>query len=217
MSDYDRHDDEIPETGVAIKTKPKTKKPSLYKVILLNDDYTPMEFVVEILESFFNKSHEEALQIMLHVHQKGVGICGVFPYEIAETKAIKSVSGDIKGDLSRYNEVKAFAQFGTSDLDQSTRNLLNRGEKLMEILKQGQYSPLPLEEETVALAAIEHVLDIPTSDARRFEEELLQYMRDRQPEVLATIRDSRDLSDETAEKMNAAIDTFRGTFKPSAG
>ena len=89
MSDYDRHDDEIPETGVAIKTKPKTKKPSLYKVILLNDDYTPMEFVVEILESFFNKSHEEALQIMLHVHQKGVGICGVFPYEIAETKATK--------------------------------------------------------------------------------------------------------------------------------
>ena len=87
MSDYDRHDDEIPETGVVIKTKPKTKKPSLYKVILLNDDYTPMEFVVEILESFFNKSHEEALQIMLHVHQKGVGICGVFPYEIAETKA----------------------------------------------------------------------------------------------------------------------------------
>ena len=87
MSDYDRYDDEVPETGVAIKTKLKTKKPSLYKVILLNDDYTPMEFVVEILESFFNKSHEEALQIMLHVHQKGVGICGVFPYEIAETKA----------------------------------------------------------------------------------------------------------------------------------
>lgn len=87
MSDYDRHDDDIPETGVVIKTKAKTKKPSLYKVILLNDDYTPMEFVVEILETFFNKTHEEALQIMLHVHQKGVGICGVFPYEIAETKA----------------------------------------------------------------------------------------------------------------------------------
>lgn len=87
MSDHDRHDDEIPETGVVIKTKVKTKKPSLYKVILLNDDYTPMEFVVEALEHFFNKSHEEAMQIMLHVHQKGIGICGVFPYEIAETKA----------------------------------------------------------------------------------------------------------------------------------
>jgi F-type H+-transporting ATPase subunit alpha len=135
----------------------------------------------------------------------------------AQTKAMKAVARTIKGDISRYNEVKAFAQFGTSDLDQSTRNLLNRGEKLMEILKQGQYSPLPLEEETVALAAIEYVLEFPTADVRRFEKELLQYMRDRQPEILAAIRDSGNLSDETKEKMNAALDTFRGTFKPSAG
>ena len=135
----------------------------------------------------------------------------------AQTKAMKAVARTIKGDISRYNEVKAFAQFGTSDLDQSTRNLLNRGEKLMEILKQGQYSPLPLEEETVALAAIEYVLEFPTADVRRFEQELLQYMRDRQPEILAAIRDSGNLSDETKEKMNAALDTFRGTFKPSAG
>ena len=135
----------------------------------------------------------------------------------AQTKAMKAVARTIKGDISRYNEVKAFAQFGTSDLDQSTRNLLNRGEKLMEILKQGQYSPLPLEEETVALAAIEYVLEFPTADVRRFEQELLQYMRDRQPEILAAIRDSGNLSDETKEKMNAALDTFRGTFKPSTG
>jgi F-type H+/Na+-transporting ATPase subunit alpha len=135
----------------------------------------------------------------------------------AQTKAMKAVARTIKGDISRYNEVKAFAQFGTADLDQSTRNLLNRGEKLMEILKQGQYSPLPLEEETVALAAIEYVLEFPTADVRRFEQELLQYMRDRQPEILAAIRDSGSLSDETKEKMNAALDTFRGTFKPSTG
>ena len=135
----------------------------------------------------------------------------------AQTKAMKAVARTIKGDISRYNEVKAFAQFGTADLDQSTRNLLNRGEKLMEILKQGQYSPLPLEEETVALAAIEYVLEFPTADVRRFEQELLQYMRDRQPEILADIRESRNLSDETKEKMNAAMDTFRGMFKPSAG
>jgi F-type H+-transporting ATPase subunit alpha len=135
----------------------------------------------------------------------------------AQTKAMKAVARTIKGDISRYNEVKAFAQFGTADLDQSTRNLLNRGEKLMEILKQGQYSPLPLEEETVALAAIEYVLEFPTADVRRFEQELLQYMRDRQPEILADIRDSGNLSDETKEKMNAALDTFRGAFKPSAG
>jgi ATP-dependent Clp protease adaptor protein ClpS len=73
-------------TGIVTKTKPKTKKPSLYRVLLLNDDYTPMEFVVYILERFFKKSRDEATQIMLHVHQKGVGVCGVFTYEVAETK-----------------------------------------------------------------------------------------------------------------------------------
>ncbi len=73
-------------TGVVVKAKPKTKKPSMYKVIMLNDDYTPMEFVVHVLERFFSKSREEATKIMLHVHQRGVGICGTFTYEVAETK-----------------------------------------------------------------------------------------------------------------------------------
>ena len=78
--------DEDGRTGIVTKTKPKTKKPSLYKVLLLNDDYTPMEFVVLILQRFFGKGHEEATRIMLHVHHKGVGICGVYTYEVAETK-----------------------------------------------------------------------------------------------------------------------------------
>ena len=73
-------------TGVVVKAKPKTKKPSMYKVLLLNDDYTPMEFVVHILERFFGKSTEEANRIMLHVHRRGVGVCGVYTYEVAETK-----------------------------------------------------------------------------------------------------------------------------------
>ena len=73
-------------TAIITKTKPRTKRPNLYRVLLLNDDYTPMEFVVHVLERFFGKNHEEATQIMLHVHRKGVGICGVYPYEIAETK-----------------------------------------------------------------------------------------------------------------------------------
>ena len=77
---------DTPEHGVAVKTRVKTKKPSMYKVLMLNDDYTPMEFVIHVLESFYNKAHEEATQIMLHVHQKGVGTCGVYTYEIAETK-----------------------------------------------------------------------------------------------------------------------------------
>ncbi len=68
------------------EAKPKLKKPPLYKVILLNDDYTPMEFVIRVLERFFRKNREEATHIMLHVHQKGMGICGVFTREVAETK-----------------------------------------------------------------------------------------------------------------------------------
>ena len=73
-------------TGVVTRTRQKTKKPSMYKVLLLNDDYTPMEFVVHVLERFFSKSREDATRIMLHVHQKGVGVCGVYTYEVAETK-----------------------------------------------------------------------------------------------------------------------------------
>ena len=78
--------EEGPGTGVIVKAKPKTKKPAMYKVLMLNDDYTPMEFVVHILERFFNKNRQEATRIMLHVHRRGVGICGVYTYEVAETK-----------------------------------------------------------------------------------------------------------------------------------
>jgi ATP-dependent Clp protease adaptor protein ClpS len=73
-------------TAVITRTKPKTKKPSLYRVLLLNDDYTPMEFVIHILERFFQKDREAATRIMLHVHNHGVGECGVFTFEVAETK-----------------------------------------------------------------------------------------------------------------------------------
>ena len=73
-------------TAFAVKPKPKVKRPSLYRVLLLNDDYTPMEFVVHVLVNFFGKSEESAHVIMLHVHKNGVGECGVFTYEIAETK-----------------------------------------------------------------------------------------------------------------------------------
>src|SRR3546814_15753304 len=71
-------------TGIIVKSKPKTKKPSMYKVLMLNDDYTPMEFVVHVLEQFFGKNRAEATRIMLHVHQRGVGVCGAFTYEVAE-------------------------------------------------------------------------------------------------------------------------------------
>lgn len=71
---------------VDVETRPRTKKPSMYKVLLLNDDYTPMEFVVDVLERFFNISEDNAVQIMLAVHKKGVGVAGIYTYEIAETK-----------------------------------------------------------------------------------------------------------------------------------
>ena len=87
-----------PQRGVLLKTKHATKKPSQYKVILLNDDYTPMEFVIYVIEKFFNKNHEEATHIMLHVHQNGIGICGIYTYEVAETKS-KAVS-----DLAKSNQ-----------------------------------------------------------------------------------------------------------------
>ncbi len=81
-----RNEPNGPGTAVITKTKTQTKKPSLYRVLLLNDDYTPMEFVVHVLERFFNKDREAATRIMLHVHHHGIGECGIFTYEVAETK-----------------------------------------------------------------------------------------------------------------------------------
>ena len=99
MSNTDREGADAPPRGdVALKTRPKTKKPSMYKVVMLNDDYTPMEFVVMVLQRFFRKSHEEATQIMLHVHQRGVGVCGVYTLEVAETKTCQVM------DLARKNQ-----------------------------------------------------------------------------------------------------------------
>ncbi|MCF8495748.1 MAG: ATP-dependent Clp protease adapter ClpS [Alphaproteobacteria bacterium] len=87
-----------PETGIVLKTRPKTKRPSMYKVLILNDDYTPMEFVVHVLEKFFSKTRQEATDIMLHVHRRGVGMCGVFTFEVAESKVAQVM------DFARINE-----------------------------------------------------------------------------------------------------------------
>jgi ATP-dependent Clp protease adaptor protein ClpS len=86
------------ETGTITKPRPKTKRPNLYRVLLLNDDYTPMEFVVMVLQDVFNKSREDAMRIMLHVHTQGVGECGVYPYEVAETKVTRVM------DTARKNQ-----------------------------------------------------------------------------------------------------------------
>lgn len=87
-----------PGDAVAVKPRPKTRKPTMYKVLMLNDDYTPMEFVVYVLERFFYKNREQATQIMLNVHRRGVGVCGVYTYEVAETKVTQVM------DLARQNQ-----------------------------------------------------------------------------------------------------------------
>nr|WP_244970488.1 ATP-dependent Clp protease adapter ClpS [Novosphingobium aerophilum] len=86
------------EIGIATRTRAKPKKPSQFRVLMLNDDYTPMEFVVIVLKRFFHMDLEQATRVMLHVHQKGVGVCGVFPYEIAETKVNQVM------DFARQNQ-----------------------------------------------------------------------------------------------------------------
>ena len=86
------------QRGLLLDTKLKTKKPSMYNVILLNDDYTPMEFVVLVLEAVFNKKQEEATQIMLNVHKNGIGVCGTFTYEVAESKCKVVI------DMAKKNE-----------------------------------------------------------------------------------------------------------------
>ncbi|MEE4200768.1 ATP-dependent Clp protease adapter ClpS [Erythrobacter sp.] len=93
--DVDEGDGQV---GVATKTRTKPKKPSQYKVLMLNDDYTPMEFVVMVLKRFFGMNLEQATRVMLHVHQKGVGVCGIFPYEVAETKVNQVM------DFARQNQ-----------------------------------------------------------------------------------------------------------------
>ncbi|MBJ7444201.1 MAG: ATP-dependent Clp protease adapter ClpS [Sphingobium sp.] len=87
-----------PSVGIATRTRTRTKKPSLYKVLMLNDDYTPMEFVVHVLQQFFRMDMEQATRVMLHVHQRGVGVCGIFSYEVAETKVNQVM------DFARQNQ-----------------------------------------------------------------------------------------------------------------
>jgi ATP-dependent Clp protease adaptor protein ClpS len=100
MAGHEGEDDghDGPNVGIATRTRARTKRPSLYKVLMLNDDYTPMEFVVHVLQRFFKMDMEEATRVMLHVHQRGVGVCGIFSYEVAETKVNQVM------DFARQNQ-----------------------------------------------------------------------------------------------------------------
>ena len=131
----------------------------------------------------------------------------------AQIKAMKQVAGTIKGELAQYREMAAFAQFG-SDLDASTQQLLNRGARLTELLKQKQFSPLKVEEQvTVIFAGVNGYLDpLDVSDVGRFEDELLRHMRDKHIDVLDTIRAEKAVSDETTDKLKSALDAFAKAF-----
>ncbi|MBS4006727.1 MAG: F0F1 ATP synthase subunit alpha [Afipia sp.] len=131
----------------------------------------------------------------------------------AQTKAMKKVAGKIKGELAQYREMAAFAQFG-SDLDASTQRLLARGSRLTELLKQPQFSPLKMEEQVVVIyAGVNGYLDgIPVNKVRAFEEGLLSLLRGKHVDLLNAIRDSKDLSDDNAAKLKAAVEGFAKTF-----
>ncbi|MBB5045516.1 F-type H+-transporting ATPase subunit alpha [Rhodopseudomonas rhenobacensis] len=131
----------------------------------------------------------------------------------AQTKAMKKVAGKIKGELAQYREMAAFAQFG-SDLDASTQRLLNRGSRLTELLKQPQFSPLKMEEQVVVIyAGVNGYLDpLPVSKVRAFEDGLLSLLRGKNVEILNTIRDSRDLSNETAAQLKSVVESYAKTF-----
>ena len=89
MNEGDTPNEDNVDGNIKLETNPKTKIPALYRVLMMNDDYTPMEFVIEVLEKFFQKNREAATEVMLHVHQRGVGVCGIYAYDLAETKAMQ--------------------------------------------------------------------------------------------------------------------------------
>ncbi|MGJ0454439.1 MAG: F0F1 ATP synthase subunit alpha [Methylocystis sp.] len=131
----------------------------------------------------------------------------------AQTKATKKVAGKIKGELAQYREMAAFAQFG-SDLDAVTQRLLNRGARLTELLKQPQFSPLKMEEQTcVIYAGVNGYLDpLPVNRVRAFEDGLLALLRSQHSDILESIRTTKDLTDETAAKLKSVVESFAKSF-----
>jgi F-type H+-transporting ATPase subunit alpha len=134
----------------------------------------------------------------------------------AQVKAMKAVAGTIKLDLAQYRELAAFAQFG-SDLDKATLAQLNRGARLVEILKQGQYQPMPVEKQVASIwmATNGYVDDVPTAQVRRFEKEFLEYLDINAPEVLRGIKETKALGDDAKAALKAQVAAFKEGFMAS--
>ena len=139
-----------------------------------------------------------------------------------KTKATKSVAGQLKLNLAQYREMAAFSQFG-SDLDQATQEQLANGARQTEILKQGQYSPLAMEEQVISIYASTPQRDreswirqLELTDIQRYETEMLDWMRSSKAEILSAIRDSGKFEDDTEQKLIAALDQFASIFQPTS-
>lgn len=135
----------------------------------------------------------------------------------AQTKAMKKVAGTLKLDLAQYRELAAFAQFG-SDLDKSTQARLSRGERMLEILKQGVHKPMAVEKQVISLyAAVKGYIDsIPVHDVQRFERELLDFIDASHPEIAASIRDTKDITADNEQALKAALEQFLKGFATTA-
>ncbi|RSM49501.1 F0F1 ATP synthase subunit alpha [Amycolatopsis balhimycina DSM 5908] len=157
----------------------------------------------------FNAGQRPAIDVGISVSRVGGA---------AQVKAMKSVSGSLRIDLSQYRELEAFAAFA-SDLDDASKAQLERGARLYEVLKQPQYSPIPVEEQvcTVWLGTNGHYDSVPTEDVRRFNHEFLDSARRKHDDVLGAIRDTGKFEDETADKLVAAVNEFKKEFTTSEG
>jgi F-type H+-transporting ATPase subunit alpha len=155
--------------------------------------------------NLFNAGVRPAINVGLSVSRVGGA---------AQIKAMKKVAGTLRLDLAQYRELAAFAQFG-SDLDKSTKLKLTRGERLVELLKQPQYQPMPVENQVVTLyAGTKGFLDeIPVEDVQKFEAAMQEFMNTQKADLLKEIRDTQELGKETEEKLAAAIEEFKKTFK----
>jgi F-type H+-transporting ATPase subunit alpha len=132
----------------------------------------------------------------------------------AQIKAMKQVAGTLRLELAQYREMAAFAQFG-SDLDPATQRQLNRGARLVELLKQGQYQPLPVEKQILIIFAGTNgfVDDLPLSALKKFEDELYSFVEAKQPDLLADILKKRELDADLRAKLNKTLEQFKQTFK----
>jgi F-type H+-transporting ATPase subunit alpha len=135
----------------------------------------------------------------------------------AQTKAMKKVAGTLRLDMAQFRELEAFAAFG-SDLDKATQQQLNRGRRLVEILKQPQYAPMPAEKEVAILfaGANGYLDEWPEEAVAEYETQMLEFLESKHPDVLKVIKESEDISDDTENKLKAALDEFKGIFQPAA-